>query len=187
MALPQLPKLFFFTFSVIVLPQLPIYIYIYIYIFFFFYIFGNGIATIVKTIFFFIFTFSAMPLPQLICHNFFELIIINHVWFIVKILWTRQLFFLLIHRFHNFFFYFRQWHCHNCQNKYIYIFFPISAMALSQLLFFNWPGSILGRGISVTVLSKFLFFLSPPFSLSLSSFLLNFGNSITEILFLFSV
>ena len=29
--------------------------------------------------FFFFFTFSAMPLPQLICHKFFELIIINHV------------------------------------------------------------------------------------------------------------
>ena len=88
------------------------YIYIYIY---FFYIFGNGIATIAKIfIYLFIFTFSTMPLPQLICHKFFEIIIINHVWFIVKILCTWQLFFLLIHRFHNFFFlHFRQCHCHN--------------------------------------------------------------------------
>ena len=37
-------------------------------------------------VFFFFFRFSAMPWPQLICYNFFELIIINHVWFIVKIL-----------------------------------------------------------------------------------------------------
>ena len=126
-----------------------------------------------------------MPLPQLICHKFFELIIINHVWFIVKILCTWQPFFLLIHRFHNFFFpfsamalpqlpkhffffLFRQWRCRNC-------------------FFFNCPGRILGRRISVTVLPKFLCFLSPSFSFSLSSFLLNFGNTVAEILSLSSI
>ena len=35
--------------------------------------FVRRIATIAKTKFFFFFTFSAMPLPQLICHKFFEL------------------------------------------------------------------------------------------------------------------
>ena len=60
-------------------------IYIYIYFsFFFFCIIGNGIATIANIYIFF--TFSVMPLSQLICHKFFELIIINHVWFIMKIL-----------------------------------------------------------------------------------------------------
>ena len=113
-------------------------------------------------------------------------------------------FFLLIHRFHNFFFHFRQWDCHNCQNNFFFFFFTLSAMALPQLpkqfffflfrqwhyrncFFFNWPGSILGRGISVTVLPKFLCFLSPPFSFSLSSFLLNFGNTVAEILSLSSI
>ena len=127
----------------------------------------------------FFFTFSAILLLQLICHKFFELIIINHMWFIVKILYTWQLFFLLIHRFHNFFFHFRQWHCHNCQNKF---FFPFSAMALPQLLFFfNWTSSILDRRISVTVLPKFLCFLSPSFSFSLSSFMLNFDTKILSL------
>ena len=59
-----------------------IYIYIYIYIFWQFRQWDCHNCQI----FFFFFTFSAMPLPQLICHKFFELIIINHVWFIVKIL-----------------------------------------------------------------------------------------------------
>ena len=126
-----------------------------------------------------------MPLPQLICHNFFELIIINHVWFIVKILCTWQLFFLLIHRFHNFFFPFSAIALPQLPKQIF--FFPFSAMALPQLLFFNWTGSILDRGISVTVLPKFLHFLSPPFSFSLSSFLLNFGNTVAEILSLSSI
>ena len=56
---------------------------------------------------------------------------------IVKILWTWQLFFLLIHRFHNFFFHFRQWDCHNCQNNFFFFFFffffTLSAMGLPQL------------------------------------------------------
>ena len=125
---------------------------------------------------------------------------------IVKILCTWQLFFLLIHRFHNFFFHFRQWDGHNCQNKfYLFIFYfytignGIATIAKTfffflfrqwhyrNCFFFNWPGSILGRGISVTVLPKFLCFLSPPFSFSLSSFLLNFGNTIAEILSLSSI
>ena len=121
---------------------------------------------------------------------------------IVKILWTWQLFFLLIHNFffhfrqwdchncqNNFFFFFflhyRQWHCHNCQNKFF--FFLFRQWHYRNCFFFNWPGSILGRGISVTVLPKFLCFLSPPFSFSLSSFLLNFGNTVAEILSLSSI
>ena len=124
---------------------------------------------------------------------------------IVKILWTWQLFFLLIHIFHNFFFSifgngiatifkiiffffflnYRQWHCHNCQN--IFFFFLFRKWHYRNCFFFNWPGSILGRGISVTVLPKFLCFLSAPFSFSLSSFLLNFGNTVAEILSLSSI
>ena len=126
---------------------------------------------------------------------------------IVKILWTWQLFFLLIHRFHNFFFHFRQWDCHNCQNKFFFFFFfflhyrqwhchncqkknfffLFRQWHYCNCFFFNWPGSILGRGISVTVLPKFLCFLSLPFSFSLSSFLLNFGNTVAEILSLSSI
>ena len=67
----------------------------------------------------------------------------------------------------QFFPHFRQCHCHNYQKKNFF-FFPISAMALPQLLFYTGPGMNLGRGISVTALPKFLFFLSPTFSLSLS-------------------
>ena len=41
------------------------------------------------------------------------------------------IFFLLIHRFHNFFFHFRQWDCHNCQNNFFFFFFfTFSAMPL---------------------------------------------------------
>ena len=145
-----------------------------------------------------------MPLPQLICHKFFELIIINHVWFIVKILWTWQLFFYLFTDFIiffsifgngiativkiNFFFFlnYRQWHCHNCQNNFFF-FFLFRQWHYRNCFFFNWPDSILGRGISVTVLPKFLCFLSPPFSFSLSSILLNFGNTVAEILSLSSI
>ena len=90
-------------------------------------------------------------------------------------------FFLLIHRFHNFFFsifsngiativkinffffflHYRQWHWHNCQNNFF--FFLFRQWHYRNCFFFNWPGSILGRGISVTVLPKlpifFFFFL----------------------------
>ena len=80
----------------------------------------------------------------------------------------------------------RQWHSHNSiqffspifgnanatitKKKNFFFFFPISAMTLPQLLFYTGPGRNLGRGISVTALPKFLFFLSPTFSLSLSYF-----------------
>ena len=125
---------------------------------------------------------------------------------IVKILCTWQLFFLLIHRFHNFFFSIFSNGIATIV-KINFFFFTLSAMALPQLpkqiffffflfrqwhyrncFFLNWPGRILGRGISVTVLPKFLCFLSPPFSFSfsLSSFSLNFGNSVAEILSLSS-
>ena len=50
-----------------------------------------------------------------------------------------------------FFFLFRRWYCRNC-------------------FFFSRTGRNLGKGMSVTMLPKFLFFLSPPFSLSLSYF-----------------
>ena len=85
-------------------------------------------------------------------------------------------FFLLIHRFHNFFSPFLT----IALPKQIF-FFPFSVMTLPQLLFFNCTDSILDREISITVMPKFLYFLSPPFSFSLSSFLLNFGNTVTEI------
>ena len=107
-------------------------------------------------------------------------------------------------QFHSIFFpsHFRQCHCHNYQKK-ISFFFPISVMALSQLVFLARTGN-LGRGISITALPKFKIFLSPTFPLSLSvvakiqnlslsnfsSFslllLLNFGNTVTKILSLFS-
>ena len=74
----------------------------------------------------------------------------------------------------NFFFHFRQCHCHNYKKKKKIIYFPILAMASPQLLFFSTqdtgPGRNLGIGISVTALPKFLFFLSPTFSFSLSYF-----------------
>ena len=80
-----------------------------------------------------------------------------------------------------FFFLFRQWHCHNCQNNiyiYIYIFFfTLSAMGLPQLpyeLFFfyiigNWIAAIakiiiiiffciIGNGIATICQNKFFFF-----------------------------
>ena len=116
----------------------------------------------------FFFTFSAISLPQLICHKFFELIIINHVWFIVKILCTWQLFFF--YSFTDFIIFFSIFGNGIATIAKTIFFFPFSAMVLPQLLFFNWTGSILGRGISVTVLPKFLCFLSPPFSFSLSYF-----------------
>ena len=133
---------------------------------FFFSIFGNGIATIAKTIFLFFFTFSAMPLPQLICHKFFELIIINHVWFIVKILWMWQLFFFYSFTdFIIFFFHFRQWDCHNCQNKFFFFFFTLSAMALPQLpkQFFFLPIS----AMELPQLGSHKFFFLPISAMSL--------------------
>ena len=100
------------------------------------------------------------------------------------------LFFLLLPRFRNHFFVFpnfRQCHCHNCYK----FFFPISAMALPQLVcqfFFSFhfehsthTGSKIGHrkfGIPVTEIQHFF---SPPFSSSLSYIWLNFGNDNTEI------
>ena len=70
---------------------------------------------------------------------------------IVKILWTWQLFFfLLIHRFHNFFFpfsamalpqlpkqifffNFRQCHCHNCHFFFIFFIFYIFGNAIATI------------------------------------------------------
>ena len=91
-----------------------------------------------------------------------------------------------------FFPHFQQCHCHNCYN----IFFPISAMALPQLVcqkfffFFSlWalhahlshPGNRIGQrnfGIHVAEIQHFL---SPHFSSSLSYFWVNFGNGNIEI------
>ena len=87
---------------------------------------------------------------------------------------------------------FRQCHCHNFYN----FFFPISTMALPQLVcqniffFFSlWalhahlshPSRRIGQrnfGIHVAEIQHFL---SPPFFSSLSYFWLNFGNGNTEI------
>ena len=72
--------------------------------FFFSPIFGNVNAIIAKRKFYS--PISAMALPQLGCHKFlFELIITNHMWFTVKILWTTLFIFLLFHRFQNHFFF----------------------------------------------------------------------------------
>ena len=78
------------------------------------------------------------------------------------------------------------------------IFFPISAMALPQLVcqnFFSFhfrhsmhshPGSgIKHRKFGIPI-AEIQHFLSPPFSSSLSYFWLNFGNGNTEIQSLFS-
>ena len=98
---------------------------------------------------------------------------------IVKLLYTWQLFFLLIHRFHDFFFsifdnriatiaktifffLFRQWRCRNC-------------------LFFNWTGNISGRGISVTVLPKFNKNEEREKEKGGERKQRNFGNTVTEI------
>ena len=88
---------------------------------------------------------------------------------------------------------FRQCHCHNCYN----FFFPISAMALPQLVcqknfffFFSLralnahlshPGSRIGHKKFGIPVAEIQHFLSPLFSSSLSYFWLNFGNSNTEI------
>ena len=67
--------------------------------------------------------------------------------------------------FNNYYFfssYFRQWHCHNCHQ----FFFPISAMALPQLVFSQ---QVWAAGISVMWLQKFKIFSLPLF-LSLSYF-----------------
>ena len=60
---------------------------------------------------------------------------------------------------------FQQCHCHNYQ-KYFFSFFLFRQWHCRNCFFCT----NLGKGILVTVLPKFLFFLSPPFSLSLSYF-----------------
>ena len=105
--------------------------------------------------------------------------------------WQQFFFFLPFRQWHchnsiQVFSHFRQYHCHNYQKKFFFFFYfgnGITAIAF----FFNRTGGNLGRGISITVLPKFLFFLSPPFCLSLSKFLLNFGNTVAEILSLSSI
>ena len=126
------------------------------------------------------------------------------MWFIVKILWTWNLFFTLLEISKPFFFpflamplsqllkkknfipLFRQWHCCDC------LFFLI----LKSTLHSDTQHSVgkLGSGISSIPLPKFNIFslpiLSPTFSFSLFSLLLcilspafwpNFGNAIAEI------
>ena len=88
--------------------------------------------------------------------------------------------------FNNYYFfssYFRQWHCHNCHQ----FFFPISAMALPQLVFSQqvWAASF-----SVMWLPKFKIFSLPLFLFLSHTFVdfqsaslgnKNFGNVIIEI------
>ena len=126
------------------------------------------------------------------------------MWFIVKILWTWNLFFTLLEISKPFFFpflamplsqllkkkkfipLFRQWHCCDC----LFFFF------LKSTLHSDTQHSVgkLGSGISSIPLPKFNIFslpiLSPTFSFSLFSLLLcilspafwlNFGNAIAEI------
>ena len=109
-------------------------------------------------------------------------------------------FFLLFHRFRNFFPLIFGNAIATIAKKKIYT--PISAMALPQFVcqlffFFFFSFSLralhartveLGRGNSVSSLPKFNIFslhlfllLSPPFSSSLSYFWLNFGNGNTKI------
>ena len=115
--------------------------------FFFSPVFGNAIATIV-TIFFpyfgnaiatislsqFFSPISAMPLPQLLYHNFFPLFrqwhchnqFVTNFFFPISAMPLPQ---LVCHKF--FFPLFRQWHCHN---QFVTIFFLISAMPLPQFV-----------------------------------------------------
>ena len=100
-------------------------------------------------------------------------------------------FFLLFHRFCNFFFLpfsamplpqllkkkfiplFRQWHCHNSFVNFFFFFLFTSGTPRT--------GSRTGqRKFGITV-AEIQHFLSPHFSSSLSYFWLNFGNGNTEI------
>ena len=110
---------------------------------------------------------------------------------VVKILWTWQLFFLLFHRFRNFFFppfsamplpqllkkkfipLFRQWHCHNSFVNFFFFFLFTSSTP-------RMDSRTEQRKSGITV-AEIQHFLSPPFSSSLSYFWLNFGNGNTEI------
>ena len=87
---------------------------------------------------------SVMPLPQLVCHNFFWT---NNNWLrviycenVVKILWTKHFFFFTLPQI----------------SKPLF-FPPFSAMPLPQLLnFFLFPH--FNNGIATINLSKFFFF-----------------------------
>ena len=114
------------------------------------------------------------------------------MWFIVKILWTWNLFFTLLEISKPLFFF------PIFGNAIITIvkkknYSPISAMTLPSLLFFFFfystphSGTLgrtglgkLGSGISAMPLPKFKDFLSPLSSFS-PTFWLNFGNAIAEI------
>ena len=92
---------------------------------------------------------------------------------VVKILWTRHFFFFTLPQISEplfFFPHFRQCHCHNCYNFFIpYFVNGIATISLSIFFFFSlWalhahlshPAAELGKGISVSTLSKFnIFFL----------------------------
>ena len=109
--------------------------------------------------FFFFFTFSVMSLPQLICHKFFELIIINHVWFIIKILWTWQLFFFYSFTdFLIFFSIFGNGIATIAKTFFFIFFFTFSAMGLPQLpkqiFFFFFFFYIFGNAIATINLSQ---------------------------------
>ena len=114
------------------------------------------------------------------------------MWFIVKILWTWNLFFTLLEISKPLFFFpfsamplsqllkknkiiplFRQWHCRHC------LFFLI-LRALHTRTHRIRAGK-LGSGISAMPLPKFKDFLSPPFLILSPAFWLNFGNAIAEI------
>ena len=128
--------------------------------FFFSPIFGNAIATIAKRKFYS--PISAMALPQLGCHKFlFELIITNHMWFIVKILWTTLFFFF--------------YSSIDFRTTFFFFFFPIFGNAIATIAKKKFYSPIL-----VSTLPKFNIF-SLHFSYSLSYFWLNFGNGNTEI------
>ena len=113
---------------------------------------------------------------------------------VVKILWTWQLFFfLLFHRFCNFFFPpFLTMPLPQLLKKNLYPYFGngIATIYLSIFLCFIFSFSLralharaaeLGRGNSVSPLPKFNIFSLHLFSSSLSYFWFNFGNGNTEI------
>ena len=69
---------------------------------------------------------------------------------------------------------FRQWHCHNLFVNFFFFFFLFTSGTPRT-------GSRTGqRKFGITV-AEIQYFLSPPFSSSLSYFWLNFGNGNTEI------
>ena len=123
------------------------------------------------------------------------------MWFIVKILWTWNLFFTLLEISKPLFFFpfsamplsqllkknkiiplFRQWHCRHC--LFLFILKALHTQAHSDTQ--DSVGK-LGSGISAMPLPKFKDFLSPPFLILSPAFWLNFGNAIAEIQSLSSI